>query len=197
MLIGPARERGFSLIEILITLAIIAMVMGLAGPSALVWIQNLQLRNAADAVLGGMQTARLEALKRNTNVAFELTDPSSTAWHVCLFDAVADACQAGQPDLASRGASEGSPNAKVGVETTFTNTNIPLGPGVNVPSLVAFDSFGRVSTLSPFNIARVDVRNPTLSAADERRLSILVAAAGEIRMCDPQLAKATNPQGCQ
>jgi len=197
VLTRTAREGGFSLIEIFITLAIIALVIGLAGPSAMVWIQNTQLRNAADAVLGGVQQARLEALKRNTTVAFELTDPNSTAFHVCFYDVGTGACQAATPDLASRSASEGSPNAQVGIETAFTAFNIPLGPGVNVPSLVAFDSFGRVSPQSPTNIARIDVRNTVLAAADERRLSIFIAAGGQIRMCDPQLSQAVNPQGCQ
>lgn len=194
MLKVPARERGMSIVEILITMAIVAMVIGLATPSAMTWIQNLQVRNAGDAVLGGMQTARLEALKRNTTVAFELTDPNSTAWHVCLFDIAAIACAPG--DIASS-AGGGSANARVGVETVFTSTAVALTPGDNVPALVAFDSFGRVSPNSPTNIARVDVRNPVLAPGDERRLSIVVAAAGEIRMCDPQLSKATNPQGCQ
>jgi type IV fimbrial biogenesis protein FimT len=62
---------------------------------------------------------------------------------------------------------------------------------------VAFDSFGRVSPQSPTNIARIDVRNTVLAAADERRMSIFIAPGGQIRMCDPQLAQATNPQGCQ
>jgi type IV fimbrial biogenesis protein FimT len=197
MLRATARAGGFSIVEILITLAIIAMVIGLAAPSAMVWIQNTQLRNAADAVLGGVQQARLEALKRNTTVAFELQDPNSTQFHVCLYDVVTGACQAATPDLASRSASEGSPNAKVGVETVFTAFTVVLGPGVNVPSLVAFDSFGRVSPQSPTNIARIDVRNTVLAAADERRMSIFIAPGGQIRMCDPQLAQATNPQGCQ
>jgi hypothetical protein len=85
----------------------------------------------------------------------------------------------------------------VGVESNFSDYALALGPGVSVPSLVAFDPFGRVSPNSPSNIARVDVRNPTLSSNDERRLSIRVEVAGEVHMCDPKLSKATNPQGCQ
>jgi len=192
--VTSAGQRGLSIVEIPISLVIVALVIGMATPSALVWIQNLQVRNAASGVLGGMQQARLEALKRNTTVAFEFTDANSTAWHVCIFDIGAVACTPG--DLASSTGATGN-NARVGVETTFSNYNIVLGPGDNVPSLVAFDSFGRVSPNSPVNIARVDVRNPALSATDERRLSIRVEAAGEVHMCDPQLSKAVNPQGCQ
>jgi hypothetical protein len=83
------------------------------------------------------------------------------------------------------------------VETTFSNFTVPLGPGAGVPALVAFDPLGRVSPASPANIARLDARNPTLGPGVERRLSVLVGVAGQVVMCDPALAKATNPQGCQ
>jgi len=43
---------------------------------------------------------------------------------------------------------------------------------------------------------RTEWRNIVLQPADERRLSIAVTAGGQVRMCDPQLDKSKNPQGC-
>lgn len=191
------RQQGMSIIEAVVALGIVALVMGFAAPAASIWIQNANTRNAAESLLNGMQQARLEALKQNKIIAFEVKDPATAAWHVCLFDPVANTCQASQPDLYAKPAGEGSPNVQIGVETTFTTTATALAVGANVPSLVAFDSFGRIAPTSPTNIAHIDVRNTKLSTTDERRLSILVTASGQIRMCDPQLPKATNPQGCQ
>jgi type IV fimbrial biogenesis protein FimT len=197
MLRPLVRQRGMTVVEVIIAVAIVGILLALAAPSMNTWIQNLQLRNAAESILGGAKRARYEAVSRNTTVAFELQDANSTAWHVCLFDVVNQTCKAAAPDIASKGASEGSPNARVGVELVFTNFNVPLDAGDQVPSLVAFDPFGRVSPSSPANITRIDVRNPTLSASDERRMSIFIGTGGEVRMCDPQLSLATNPQGCQ
>jgi len=191
-----ARQGGMTLIEILVAIGIIALVLGLAAPSMMTWIQNTQLRNAGESILGGIKQARFEAVSRNTTVAFELQDPNSIQWHVCLFDTVNQVCQA-VPDLYSHGAGEGAQNARVGVETVFSNFATALDPGENVPALVAFDSLGRISSASPVNIARIDVRNPTLSTTDERRMSIVIGVGGDVRMCDPQLSLATNPQGCQ
>ncbi len=188
------RQGGISTIEILVALAIIALVIGLGTPSALTWIQNLQVRTAANSMVGGLQTARLEALRRNTTVAFELTDPNSTAWHVCLFNLTMGNCLPG--DLAASDLG-GQANARAGVETVFSDFASPLNPGDNIPQLVAFDSFGRVSPQSPINIARIDVRNPVLSGSDERRMSIQITTTGQVRMCDPALSAAVNPQGCQ
>lgn len=196
MLIAASRQRGISLVEILISFAIVAMVLAMAAPSSLTWIQNVQLRNAAESALGGIKMARLEALRRNTTVAFELMDAGSTAWRVCFYDLVSQSCSAVQDPIASHSASEGSPNARFGVQTTFTDFS-PLDAGTGVPALVAFDSLGRVSSASPANIARLDARNPVLDPAVERRLSIVVGVAGQVTMCDPALVKATNPQGCQ
>ena len=190
------RQRGFSIIELLITVSIIAILMALAAPSAGNWIQNTQLRNAAESVASGINMARLEALKRNQVIGFELSDANSTAWRVCIYDVVNNVCNIAQPDIHVKGASEGGVNARVGAETVLTGllTALPVGDGV--PGMVAFDAFGRLATTAPNNIIRVDVRNPIMDPAEERRLVILIAVGGQVRMCDPLLPKATNPQGC-
>jgi len=191
-----SMQRGMTLIEILVAVAIVGLLMALAAPSSMVWIQNLQLRNAAESVLTGVKQARVEALRRNTTVMFELTDPASSAWHVCIVDTLTKACKASETDLALHPASEGSPNARVGVETAFTNFSTPVAAGTGVPAQVAFDPLGRVSSLIEA-IERIDVRNTKLSSSDERRLSIFIGPTGQVLMCDPALSKATNPQGCQ
>ena len=190
------KQRGITIIEVLVAIAIVGLLMALAAPSATNWIQNNQLRSAADSILNGIQIARIEALKRNTRVSFQLTDPASTAWQVCLYDVAADDCTA-DPVIQSKSASEGTPNARVGAESVFTDTDNVLAPGDGMPASVTFDSFGRVAPVAPVNIARVDVRNPTLSSADERRLEIIVSVGGQVSMCDPRLSKAINPQGCK
>jgi type IV fimbrial biogenesis protein FimT len=189
-----------SIVEILISLAIIGMLMALVGPSAGVWLQNTQLRNAADAINTGLQQAKLEALKRNKLVMFRLTDSLlfSTAWDICLYDPLTDACSAAAGStLASKNAVEASYNATVATEkTAVPNPLVALATGAGLPGTFTFDSFGRAAPTAPNNFTRVDVRNTRLAAADERRLVILVNSAGQIRMCDPKLNKATNPQGC-
>jgi type IV fimbrial biogenesis protein FimT len=205
----PGRQRGMSIVEIVVALAILAMLIALVGPSAGAWIQNTQLRNAADSVVAGVQSARLEALKRNRSVMFQLLSDTSTAWQICIYDPVLDACSAAADAIiAEKSASEASTNAVVAVSTVAApNPLIPLpvtppsgytpakGSGT-FPASVTFDSFGRVNTTAASNLTLIDVRNPTLTAANERRLVILVGIGGQIRMCDPKLNKADNPQGC-
>jgi type IV fimbrial biogenesis protein FimT len=186
-----------TIIEIVITVAIIGLLMALAAPSAGTWIQNTQLRNAAESALSGIQLARVEAIKRNTVVAFQATDTNSTAWTVCIYDVINNACSAAAgATLASRAASEGSPNARLAADFTLSDPSVPLPAGQSIPATVAFDTFGRLATTNPNNMMRVDVRNPQVNAAQERRMVIFINIGGQARMCDPRLALATNPQGC-
>ena len=192
----PSRQQGMSLIEIAVALAIIGIIMAMVAPSMGNWIQNTYLRNSAESVLNGVQTARLEALKRNRPIAFYAPDVYSTAWQVCVYDVIADKCStASDAIIASKDAHESSQNTTIGVDTSLTDTSVALSGGTNMPNIVVFDSFGRIYTVSPNpNVMRIDVRNS--KATDERRLVILINTGGQIRLCDPKLSKAANPQGC-
>ena len=73
----PPIPRGFSLIEMMIAVVIVGLLLMAGVPAYTTWIQNLQIRTGAEAILNGMQLARAEAVRRNTNVRFVL-DRKST-----------------------------------------------------------------------------------------------------------------------
>lgn len=63
---------GYSLVELLVTLAIAGVVLAMALPSFAAWLRNIKIRNQADSVLSGLQQARAEAIKSNRLVRFQL-----------------------------------------------------------------------------------------------------------------------------
>lgn len=64
----PARARGFTLIELMVTIAIAAILAGLAAPSFRDLIANNRLKTHTSALHTSLLQARSEAIKRNGRV---------------------------------------------------------------------------------------------------------------------------------
>ncbi|QDZ26892.1 GspH/FimT family pseudopilin [Noviherbaspirillum sp. UKPF54] len=198
-MLKPRRQGGVTLVELMVGIAVVAIVLAMGAPSFALWLQNAQNRVAAESIQSGMQLARAEAVKRNTAVRFTLTDPTGlVAWSVgCV--TVGDDCPA---SIQRREAAEGSANARVGVSTQAIPSPLPAGQfnsalaaGAGLSAGVSFDGMGRVPAANiGTDITRADVTNAALPSA--RRLVIVVGTGGQVRMCDPAVALSASPQGC-
>jgi type II secretion system protein H len=75
----PAREAGFSLVEMLIVIAIIAIMAAVAIPNIAGYLRNYKVRGAAQQVAGEMQQARAKAIMGNVNagITFAIVDADS------------------------------------------------------------------------------------------------------------------------
>ena len=74
------RESGFTLIEILIAVAILSIGASFAIPSYLDWVSRYQLREAITTIQSNLMLARMAAMNRNkvVNVNFALTSGQVT-----------------------------------------------------------------------------------------------------------------------
>lgn len=70
---GVACHRGFSLVELMVTIAIIAILLAVATPIIMSTIPRYRLRAAARELLINFKKAKLEAVKRNRNVVLAFT----------------------------------------------------------------------------------------------------------------------------
>jgi type IV fimbrial biogenesis protein FimT len=198
---APSRavERGFSLIELMIGLSIVAILMVLGLPSISQWLANSQIRTASETTLNGLQLARAEAVRRNVSVRFQLTTTLdntcalSTAgknWVVSLEDATTK-CGIAPDDAVSpktiqvKSSQEGATNVTVAADA----------------SALVFNSLGR--PLGAGNMTVIDFSNATGGACQHagapgpmRCLRIIITPGGRIKMCDPKVIDATDPRIC-
>lgn len=199
MLTPHRAQSGMTLIELAIGLVIVGILMAAAMPGFRSWIQNTQVRTAAESVQNGLQLARAEAVRRNAPVRFDLTDATGLIlWNVGCVTVTTDCPATIQQQLTA----EGSASARVGVDTTTPPTPVPanhygtaLVAGAGLPAGVTFDGLGRVPNANVgVDITRADLTSAV--DANARRLVVVVGAGGLIRLCDPALSLASQPQGC-
>ncbi len=190
------KVHGFSLIELLIGIAIFGVLLALAAPSYSAWIRNAKIRTLAESVQNGLQQARSEAVQRNTVVRFQLVDQidnacvlstTGPAWIVSLDDVTAQCATAPSDTTAPRVIQTRSGTEGRDGSTTLLATQ----------AVFTFNGLGRLTSAADainFSNSAPGLACIT-SGGSVRCLRINVSAGGQIRMCDPALP-ATDIQAC-
>lgn len=160
--------HGLTLIELMITVAVLAVGLSLAAPSLNQQIANYRLRSASESILNGLNYARAEAVRRNAPVSFTLVGGGS-GWTVAHVSTAATLQSRANGD--SPGITAGSTTASRVV--TFTSTGFVDNTGVR---------------MSQINLSS------SVANTDTRRVDVF--GGGLIRVCDPAVTTAGDPRRC-
>ena len=69
---------GFTLVELMIAIGVIAILAAIAVPGVISWLPNYRVKAAASDMISNFQKAKMEAVKRNTDVIIAFTAANAT-----------------------------------------------------------------------------------------------------------------------
>lgn len=197
------KYRGFTLIEVAVVMAVLALLLVAAVPSITTALANTRIRNTTESLQSGLQLARGEAVRRNQNVSFWLVstntpnaldntctlDSTSGSWVVSI-NAPTGHCGAAPSTTASpmivNGRAAGDAGGNVEVAALQAD-------GATAGTRVTFNGFGRIANADA--ISQIDIDGPD-AEGDYRALRVSISPAGLVRMCDPAVTNTSDPRKC-
>ncbi len=204
MLSTPSKPvMGFSLIELMITIALIAILLMLAIPAFGKWSADAHVRAAAESLVNAIRLTQSTGVARGRTSMFALatdTPPVVTSTPV-----------ASSPnwfaELNPLGGSDET-RAKLGLILKSTE-GTQHGVTIAGPALTCFSATGRQATLlaaatsvsAACTAPTDDVASPTIYTVSRtgatRSFKVLVYLGGRVRLCDAaKTLSSTNPDGC-
>lgn len=192
---GAGAAHGFTLVELMVTVSLAALLASLAIPAFRTWISNAKVRASTEAVMSQMRLAQAEAVKRYRRVV--------------LYRTTATSCGT-------------TPNASAGGNTWVIKT-IALYTGdaeevaqcsnlsdtaaattIGGPTAICFSTSGWPVAVDNPNIGGTAcalngsvVSFPVSATGSDRTLQVNVSVGGAVRMCDTAKSYSTdNPDGC-
>jgi type IV fimbrial biogenesis protein FimT len=193
---APAN-RGFTMIELLVTISVIALLVTLSIPSFRTWVNNQQTRAAAETIQNALRLAQSTSLHQSRSVTLCLTDatPSSSLvsagntncvtsgknWFVQMRSLFTGEAPAGadQSALYVRGGTLGNVSSNV----TIT-LHGAAGTGLT------FNSLGRLTGEAG------SVYYTFENDYGDHALAVTVDVGGQVRMCDLSHTSLNLPDAC-
>jgi type IV fimbrial biogenesis protein FimT len=187
-------QRGFTVVELLVGLTVLAVLIGLGAPAMSSYLQSSKMASVAASYYSGVQMARAEAIRRNVRTEFVLTNdaPSTPDIANALTPAVSGrtwvvrAASAGggfasAVEVKAAGEGEGSAAAQAIVVTGSASA-----PAV-FDGRIPFNSLGATVDGAPYQI---DLSRPAGGTCVHlggtvRCRRIVVSPGGQISSCDP------------
>lgn len=190
--------KGFTLVELMVTITVMALLMLAAVPSIGNWVANARVRSVAESIQNGLRLTQAEAMRRSRLATFRLTD-AMPAKDVALAAPAANWSVQAEHLL-------GVEPAASGVFVQGSAAGATAGVTIDGPKLLCFDSMGQVTALTSAvtglsadckAVSSTPVAYTISGRNADRKLQVQVSVGGQVRMCDPAKTLSNDtPDGC-
>lgn len=175
---GATEQRGFTLIEVLVVVAIIAILLSVAAPNLVAFQRNSELRSTASGFLAAVQAARAEAMKRGVDTYMIPAAGGSWANGWIVF-ADTDLSQTLNPAVDTVIMQTGAIASRTAVVTGLTDASA-FADGSS--SYIRFNGGGfSMATDNTFRSGAIEF---SVTGSTERR-RVVLNNVGRARLCDP------------
>ena len=173
LLMSAALHRGFTLVELMVALAIASILLVLAVPQYSTFMGNSEIRSGAESVTAGLRQAQLAAISENRNSQFTL---GATGWNVQMVGPPLTLVQTMSLNEGSKHATFAAVDAAAAAATTLQ-----------------FNALGQVIP-NATNIVQIDITN-ALPTAKPLRILVGNGRTG-VKLCDPSIIVISDPKHC-
>ena len=183
----PIRRRhrlgaGFTLLELMIVLAILGILLTVGVPSLTDFLEKGRVKSAAESVSGALTSARLDAVQRNTNVYVQF-DGGAT-W--CYGIATQSACDCTINDATNASACVLKATAATDCSATPDNCRLTRATSTQFPKVTmsTTDSDAYQANFDPTR-GTTGGGTATLTADSGYEIRVIVSPLGRVRQCSP------------
>lgn len=161
------HSPGFTLVELMVTVAVLAILLSIAVPAFQSTLDKRRLVGAAEQLYTDLQYARSEAIRQNKNVTVYFTGTST--WCYGMDDDTSSACTCStEPGNCTVGNVQ-----KVVPGTDFRNVTLSENPFLT--GNVAFDPRRGTAKDGSASVASVGIGT----------VKVIVSSSGRVRICSP------------
>ncbi len=206
LMVRPAlpQMQGYTLIEVLVVLAIFGVLLAMGVPRMTLWILSVKAEAATELYAAGFKLARQQALLHNASTRLVLLPNAGNG----QMDSQVDLCfpAPGLPCSDESGAwstttsvASGDPEGAAGFTSVFASASALPSAAILQPSVlpegsssVYFNASGWVDTTFGQRLIRMQFDPAPAYAGQLRASALVIGLAGSVIKCDPGVVAADS-----
>ncbi|MYM22505.1 prepilin-type N-terminal cleavage/methylation domain-containing protein [Duganella sp. FT135W] len=200
-------QRGFTLVELMVTITIFGFMLALGIPNASNWLLTNRARGASEFYLDGFAMARRQAVSHNAISRISLTPNTNTGqmdWQVdiCFIGANTTCAPNDATWSTTAAAAANDPEGATGFKSVYRSADALPDSEVLLPttlpagaSQVYYTATGWVDTNFGQRLTQLRLDPASKYAHNVPVVALVVTLAGMASKCDPTLA-ATDNRAC-